>query len=125
MTIIAILGLLILAGLTLFQLFLITGKPWGIYAWGGQHKILPAKLRIASGFSIVLYAIFAAFLLSKAGIVSIITSESVLATGLWILTFYFTLGILMNAMSRSKQERMVMTPVALVLAAVFLAAASL
>ena len=125
MTIIAIVGLLILLGLSVFQLLLIVGRPLGEYAWGGQHKTLPAKLRIASGFSIVLYAIFAAFLASKAGIAAIITNESILSVGLWVLTFYFALGILMNAISRSKQERMVMTPVALVLAAIFLAAATL
>ena len=34
----------------------------------------------------------------------------------WILFSYFTLGILMNALSRSKPERFTMTPVTIVLA---------
>jgi hypothetical protein len=38
----------------------------------------------------------------------------------WILTAYFTLGVLMNGISRSKPERLVMAPVALLLALLFL-----
>jgi hypothetical protein len=35
---------------------------------------------------------------------------------IWVLAVYSTLGILANAISRSKAERNVMTPVALLLA---------
>jgi hypothetical protein len=38
----------------------------------------------------------------------------------WVLAGYFLLGAAMNAVSRSKPERIVMTPVALGLAACFL-----
>jgi hypothetical protein len=36
---------------------------------------------------------------------------------IWVLTAYLGLGILVNAASRSRPERLVMTPVALVLTA--------
>ena len=36
--------------------------------------------------------------------------------GIWVLTGSFTLGVLMNATSRSRPERMLLTPVALLLA---------
>lgn len=113
-------GLLILLGLSLFQLLLILGKPLGEYAWSGQQRVLPKKLRIASIFSIVLYVVFGVFLASKAGIVQLIAQSSLLDIGMWVLTGYFTLGVCMNALSRSKKERMVMTPVALLLAVIFL-----
>lgn len=118
---IAIIGLLILASLSVFQLLLILGKPLGEFAWGGQHKVLPRKLRISSVFSIILYIVFGLFLASKAGIADIITSSQILDTGMWIFAGYFALGIFVNAMSRSKKERLLMTPVALLLAIIFIA----
>ena len=50
-------------------------------------------------------------------------SVMVLDVGLWVMTGYLFLGVLMNAISRSKPERNVMTPVALVLAVCFLVVA--
>jgi hypothetical protein len=120
MDLIALTGLLILVGLSIFQLLLILGKPLGDFSWGGQHKVLPTKLRIASVFSIVLYVVFALFLVSKAGIADIIPDSPLLNIGMWVFTGYFTLGIFMNAISRNKKERALMTPVALLLAVVFL-----
>lgn len=120
MTILALLGILILAALSVFQALLIFGKPLGNYAWGGQHTVLPKRLRIASVFSIALYGIFSILLASKAGLVSIVADSQLLTIAMWVLTFYFVLGIIMNAISRSKKERALMTPVALTLAVIFL-----
>lgn len=104
----------------MFQLLLISGKPYGEFAWGGQHTILPQRFRIASISSIVLYVVFGIFLVSKAGLVHIIPEGSFLTIAMWVFTSYLILGIFVNAISRSKKERIVMTPVALLLAIVFL-----
>lgn len=48
---------ILLTLLAIFQLALVCGAPLGKFAWGGQHKVLPPKLRIGSGIAIVLYAI--------------------------------------------------------------------
>lgn len=114
-----VLGLLILLGLTIFQIALIFGAPIGDYAWGGQHKVLTTKLRIGSVTSIVAYVVFAAFLVSKAGVWPIITNPNVLNTGMWAIVGYFTLGIVLNFISRNKKERALMTPVAALLAVSF------
>lgn len=123
MNLMAYLGIFILFGLSVFQLLLILGKPLGDFAWGGQYTVLPKKFRVASVFSIILYAIFAIFLASKAGIANIITNQSLLSVGVWVIAVYFVLGIFMNAISRSKKERAVMTPVAFLLSVVFLTVA--
>ena len=115
----ALLGLLILFGLAIFQLMLIVGKPLGDFAWGGRYKVLPKKLRIASIFSIFLYSLFALFLASATGIIEIISSKPIINIGMWIFTTYFIFGVFMNAISRNKKERMMMTPVALCLAVIF------
>lgn len=120
MVIAASLGILILISLSVFQLLLVAGKPLGDYAWGGQHKELPKNLRLASVFSIILYVVFGLFLASKAGLINVIPDGSFLTVAMWVFTCYFALGIFMNAISRNKKERMVMTPVALSLAVIFL-----
>lgn len=120
MIIAAYLGLVLLLALTIFQIFLIAGAPIGEYAWGGQHKALPKKLRVSSIFSIALYGIFAVFLASKAGIIELIPQGAFLDISMWVITGYFILGIFMNLISRSKKERLLMTPMALMLALSFL-----
>lgn len=113
--ILAFIACAILFGLTVFQVLLIAGAPLGKFAWGGAHTILPTKLRISSFISIILYGIFAIIILSRTDSLRILESENILNGGIWTLTVYFFIGTLMNAISRSKYERMVMTPVVLLL----------
>lgn len=121
----AIIATSILILLIVFQIALIAGAPLGHFAWGGKNKILPVKLRIASVSSILIYILFILFILSKAHIWEVITYAPLLQTGLWVMTGYLFLGVLLNLASRSKQERYTMTLVALVLAVTFLVVAIL
>ncbi|MGO4230707.1 hypothetical protein AB4Y72_17820 [Arthrobacter sp. YAF34] len=116
----AIVACAILAGLSIFQAALIGGAPFGKMAWGGQHDVLPARLRIGSAVSIALYALFAYAALARAQMVPPAVSETATAVVVWVLTAYFTLGVVMNGISRSKPERLTMTPVALLLAVLYL-----
>ncbi|MET3920534.1 hypothetical protein [Arthrobacter sp. UYEF20] len=116
----AILACALLAGLAVFQVVLIAGAPLGRAAWGGQHRVLPAKLRIGSAVSIAVYALFAYAALAKAGLVPVLVSESFTAITMWVMTAYFVLGVLMNGISRSKPERLIMTPTTMALAAIYL-----
>lgn len=116
------LALLILAALAILQAALISGAPIGQFAWGGQHKVLPAKLRIGSVVAIILYTLFALLLTDKAGLIDVV-SDSVANIGIWIVTVYLISGVLLNAISRSKSERLVIAPVTLVLAISFLVVA--
>ena len=112
----AVLICIILGLLAVFQILLIAGLPLGRFAWGGQHEVLPTRLRIGSAVSIVLYALFALIVLEAAELTSLIQSETFVTVAMWVLTGYFALGVLMNGVSRSKPERNLMTPVSLVLA---------
>jgi hypothetical protein len=114
--VLAIIACSILAGLSIFQLALIAGAPLGKFAWGGSHAVLPSKLRFGSFVSIVLYIVFALIMLEVAGVVRISSNQYIPNVGIWILTAYFFIGIFMNAVSRSKSERAVMTPIATTLA---------
>jgi hypothetical protein len=112
-------AILFTVGVTLlaaFQVALACGAPLGEYAWGGKHPgSLPKQLRIASLVSIVIYALLALVLLSKAGMITLFPA-AVFVPGAWVVFGYLVLGTLMNAVSRSKKERAVMTPIAAMLA---------
>ena len=116
----AVSACLILVGLSIFQVLLILGAPLGKFAWGGSYTVLPNKLRIASLMSIILYIIFSLLILSKAGLLNMAISVSIIQVGMWVLTGYFLLGAIMNGVSRSTSERRLMTPVAAMLAVLFL-----
>lgn len=111
----AVLICVVLGALAVFQLALILGAPIGRFAWGGQHEVLPARLRIGSAVSIVIYAIIAVLALDKAALVDVVP-DAVSTVGMWIVFGYFVLGIALNAISRSRAERLTMTPVCAVLA---------
>jgi hypothetical protein len=105
----------VIAMLGVFQLALAAGAPWGRLAWGGGHDRLPPALRIGSLLSVAIYAIFATIVLERAGVIRILPSPEIAHIGTWVIAGYLALGVVMNAISRSKPERLVMTPVALVL----------
>ncbi len=119
----AVAASVVLGLLAVFQIALASGAPLGEFAWGGQSKVLPARLRIGSIVSVVLYALIAVILLERAGLTQILGNAAVLQVAAWVVFAYFALGILMNAVSRSKPERYTMTPVTVVLAALSLAVA--
>jgi hypothetical protein len=111
----AIALVVILSLLAVFQLALALGAPLGHFAWGGQHRVLPARLRIGSLVSIVIYAVIAVLVLDRVGLIDVVP-DVVSTVGMWVVFAYFVIGIPLNAISRSKPERYVMTPVVTVLA---------
>ncbi|MDT0165895.1 hypothetical protein Q9R32_10020 [Actinotalea sp. AC32] len=120
MIIAAVVACLLLTALVAFQVALAAGAPWGHLAWGGQNEgLLPGRLRVGSAVSVLLYALFAVVALDRAGLVDVLP-DGFTAVACWVLTGYLTLGVLMNLASRSRAERLVMTPVAAALALCFL-----
>ncbi len=116
---VAVIGVAFLGCLAVFQLLLVAGAPLGRFAWGGQNEVLPTAQRIGSAVSVALYAAFAVLMLQAAGAVTVLPRGAA-DVAIWVLTAYLCLGVAMNAASRSRPERLVMTPVALVLAVVCL-----
>lgn len=104
----------ILAALAIFQLALALGAPLGRFAWGGQHRVLPARLRIGSAVAIVIYALIVVVAWDRVGMIDVLP-EMFSVIAMWVVFGYFALGIFMNAISKSKPERFVMVPVTIVL----------
>lgn len=106
----------LLAALAVFQIALIAGAPLGAYAWGGQDRVLPAKKRVGSVTSIVLYGLFAAVALERVGLIDLLPPGPGVIVAMWVVFGYLVVGIALNALSRSRRERAVMTPLVVVLA---------
>jgi hypothetical protein len=104
----------ILAMLALLQVALVLGAPLGHFAWGGQDRVLPARKRIGSVVSILIYGLMAVVAWDRVGAISIFP-DLFSQIAMWVIFAYSVLGILMNAISRSKPERYMMVPVSIAL----------
>lgn len=111
----AIVAVVLFTLLALFQIALLLGAPWGEYAWGGQQKKLAPQRRAGSAVNIVLYGLMSLFLLTKAGYMSSPAIDRVLPFVLWFMVAFAAVGVLLNAITRSRKERAVMLPAAIVL----------
>jgi hypothetical protein len=105
----------LLVPLAVLQVLVASGRPYGRLVWGGQHQVLPRSLRVGSAVSPLLYAGFAALLLSRSGVLPGGETGPVVV-GTWVLVAYLAVGVVVNGISRSRPERFVMTPLTLVLA---------
>jgi len=104
--------LILLGLLSIFQLMLILGAPFGRATWGGGHDVLPMNFRIGSAVAIAMYA--AILWLCRRRLQ--FPSRSGYRRALWAVVAYFTVGVFMNVASSSPWERFLMAPVALALA---------
>lgn len=109
----AVLAAVVLGGLGVLQVLVAAGRPHGRLVWGGRHEVLPRRMRIASGLSVPVYAAIAVLLIVRAAG----PAASAVDAAAWGIAGYFALGIAVNGISRSRAERMVMTPTCALLAA--------
>lgn len=119
----AAVAVVVLGALATLQILVALGRPYGRFVWGGAHTVLPGRLRIASALSVLLYGAFALVLLDRSGVAALPGAAGFTGVATWVLAAYFTLGIAVNAISRSPAERAWMTPACLVLAVCALAIA--
>ena len=102
---------------TVFQLLLALGAPWGAAAWGGQTPgVLPAGFRIGSAVSgLVVYPLMIAYILDASRLVRIAWLPGSRRIAMWVLFAFFALGTVMNTITPSPIER-IWAPVNLILA---------
>jgi hypothetical protein len=114
----AILATGVLAAVVGLQLALVAGRPLGRFAWGGEHEVLPARLRVGSAVAAVVLALAAALILARAGLIPGGAHPGV-RIGAWAFTGLFALNTLGNLASRSRVERRVMAPATIALVVSF------
>lgn len=116
-TLAAYLFALLAAVLALFQLALAAGAPWGHLTQGGSHPgRLPPSNRAMAAASVVLSAAFAGVVLARAGALAPGWQEASRPWA-WCVVGLSALSLLANAASRSRAERRLWVPVALLMLA--------
>ena len=110
-----VISIFMVFGFALLQLLLIFGAPFGEYVLGGQHKVLPKKLRFVSGgFSLVFTVVGTAFL-QASGKISSLLNPLVLRIILIVYTGFLAYAIIGNGfITKSKKEKYIMTPCSIV-----------
>ncbi|WP_231442527.1 hypothetical protein [Brevibacterium zhoupengii] len=108
-------ALAVLCALAVLQVLVIFGLPFGAVVWGGQHRVLPGRLRLGSTVAVILYAGFAALLLSRSGVLPGSVNAAVIVLT-WVLFAFFAVSVVGNVATRSSAERWTMTPASVVLA---------
>jgi hypothetical protein len=109
-----VVALAVFIGLSVMQILIISGRPIGEYAWGGQHRVATPRLRLLAVVAIALYVGFSLLLMSRSGVLAG-GSTRVVVVATWALFAYCALSIALNAASRSRRERIVQTPVSVLL----------
>ncbi len=119
MNILAIVALSLLVGLIVFQIAAVCGAKVGRFTQGGKSAELSAKQRVLAGVSIIVL-IVAGYLLSvKAEFIDTPFNQGTIHTASIIFALYLSANVVMNLLSLSKQERLVMTPIAAIIALAF------
>lgn len=117
----AAIGFLVIA---VFQAALALGAPFGAAAWGGSRPgRLPARYRIASGVAVGFWLFAALVVLARAGAEVVALPPALARWGTWVLVVLLSIGALMNLASKSRWERYLWGPLALVLAVLCLVVA--
>lgn len=98
------LATLITLALCAFQIVLAAGAPFGRFAWGGEHRVLPVAQRFTSVAAVAVYILAASFPLQKADLITLWPAGWV-EPGIWIIACTLAVNIGLNAMSRSRAER--------------------
>ena len=109
-------GIGIFAALIVLNILLLFGAPLGEFTMGGQDRKLAKSKRKLVLISILIQ-IFAILILAQLGDIYLVGfSHNVARISAYILGGYMCLNTAMNFLSRSKKERLVMTPLAAVTA---------
>lgn len=114
MNLVLIIALALLAALAVLQILGAAGLPVGSLLWGGRERVLPTRLRLSSLATLAAYAVFAALLLSRTGVLPG-RDSTVVIVATWVLVGVLALSTVANAVSGSRTERATMVPTGAVL----------
>ena len=106
MDIAAVIAVVLLGIVAVFQAALALGAPYGAAAWGGKHPgVLSPRYRTASAVAaLIIYPGIIAIVLNAARLVDVEWLPASVGT-MWFLAAIFTLGAIANLMSQSQPER--------------------
>jgi len=110
--VVAIIGSILLFSISILYFLLVLGKPYGFLAWGGKHMTtLPKDAKIQTGLSIPVQ-LLAIYTLLKKGTVLGSSGGLIITIFSYIFMIMFFFNIVTNLSSKSKYEKLIMTPIA-------------
>lgn len=110
-------GSITFLGAVILYILLSLGLPYGEFAMGGRHRIMPPQMRVACGVSVVIQLIAILYLLQAGNVISIGVPFD--RRVCYFFAVYLMLNTIMNLLSRSMKEKLVMTPLSLITAICF------
>ncbi len=115
----AIIAAVLLAAIVILYLLLVFGLPYGELAMGGRYRVVPKDKRYIFIFSVILQIAAILVILQIGGVVPLMLPRAVTRIVCFCFAAYFTFNIVLNAVSKSKKERAVLTPTSAVIAICF------
>ena len=110
----AIIAVAIFVVVSIIQLLLALGLPLGKLAYGGKYEKLPSKMRVMSLVAIGIFALGSISVLEQVAIIAIFNNPIFTLVVVWIIAVYLAFNTLTNAISKSKREKLIMTPLSLI-----------
>ena len=115
----SILGAILFGVIATMTVLVACGLPLGEFTMGGQHKILPKKLRVVAVISVAIQIFAMIIILQAGGFISLWLSFKVTKYICFFFAAYLSLNTIMNMISKSGKEKYVMTPLSLIAAICF------
>lgn len=115
----SLIGSILFSIVLVLYILLALGLPYGEYAMGGKHKILPGKERIICTISVIIQTFAILILLQGGRVLRFGFSEKITNLLCYFFAVYLSFNVFINLLSRSKKEKLFMTPLSLVIAICF------
>lgn len=116
---VSVLGACMFSIVIVLSILIIIGLPLGELTMGGQYRVFPKKLRIILVSQLILQVWFVITILQMGGHLSLWFSNGTTKIIGIVMAVYLSLNTIMNAVSKSKKEKYVMTPLSAITAVCF------
>ena len=109
----AVIGAAVFFSIALIYTLAALGLPLGEFIMGGQHRVLPRKLRILAVLSVIIQLFGFAIILQAGGLIPLWLSPKGTQYICFFFAVYLTINTGMNFISKSRKEKYGMTALAL------------
>ena len=115
----SILGAVLFGVIATMTILVACGLPLGEFTMGGQHRILPKKLRLVAVILVAIQIFAMIIILQAGGFISLWWSFKVTKYICFFFAAYLSLNTIMNMLSKSRKEKYLMTPISLIVGICF------
>ena len=115
----SILGAVLFGVIATMTILVACGLPLGEFTMGGQHRILPKKLRVVAVISVAIQIFAMIIILQAGGFIPLWFSFKITKYICFFFATYLSLNTIMNMLSKSRKEKYLMTPISLIVGICF------